>query len=697
MNTNMLKPSWSSYGLDFETFGTRDLPTVGLENYLADPEFRPLLAAVAWGDKPRDMIFDFVCDPFAKDNFEKFLRDSTGPAIAHNAAFERGVIERSFSEKPTSWRDSAVVARRAGGGSKLEDAGLQLLDSQKLEVGKRLIKKFSVGENAPTPEQVSNDPDWELFKEYCVQDARISYELVVAHHRATNLEHEFEALTYEMNQIGWPVDVLLVEEMQRRYLKNQEQALQDFQRYFDPLGELNINSLQQLKKWCAARGIKAKSFDKDSVAAMIRAIEKKLDTDALSREQINGYDEVLKLLRLKQTLGGSSLKKLKVILDKVGEDGRLRDQYLHCGASQTWRTTGVGVQMQNLKQLGPFPDDVEELNDPSIHWSNDKMADNLRQCFTASDPNGVLIVGDFSAVESRGLAYLAEEEWKLNAYWDGLDIYKVLAQKIFGIRDYDSITKSSPERKAGKVGELSCGYGAGIGAVLSMAKNLSIDMTETQAKQLVVDWREVNPKTVALWYELEQLLQQAFDQREVAYSDRWLDGNYRIFVEPAWTPSSLIMMHPGVMSLMIGLLCKDGRIYFSRIFHGCHRRGRNFCYYKAKAVNGKYWSSEYRDPTTKQIRRYELYGGKLAGIMTQSFCRELFFRSMNNLKHALSGSGVDLIGQFHDEIVVDWNPTKANISQQEASAIMKYWMSDAGNFTSFPLEAEIKSAYRYIK
>ena len=47
MNTNMLKPSWSSYGLDFETFGTRDLPTVGLENYLADPEFRPLLAAVA--------------------------------------------------------------------------------------------------------------------------------------------------------------------------------------------------------------------------------------------------------------------------------------------------------------------------------------------------------------------------------------------------------------------------------------------------------------------------------------------------------------------------------------------------------------------------------------------------------------------------------------------------------------------------
>ena len=693
-------PTSAYFGLDFETFGTRDLPTVGLDNYLADPEFKPLLAAVSWDfNAARSLVFDFVCDPFAENNFNKFLSEREVYAIAHNASFERGVLKRSFPRYHIEVSDSAVASRCAGGDSKLKNAGPQLLGIEKFEVGERLIKKFSVGDTPPTAEQVSDDPDWQLFKEYCVQDARISYLL----NRECHLEYAakerlFERQTSQMNALGWPVDIPLVCEMQTRYLANQEKALREFQERYDPNGELNLNSPLQLKRWCGERGIRASSFDKEAVPRMIAAIRKKMVSPTLPLDKLQAYDEVLAMLELKQTLGGSSLKKLKVILEKVSEDGRLRDQYLHCGASQTRRTSGMGVQMQNLKQLGPHPDNVEELKDPSIHWSNDMMADNLRQCFTSSHPKGALIVGDFSSVESRGLAYIANEEWKLEEYRKGRDMYAVLAQKIFGIPDYDSIRKSSPERRAGKVGELSCGYGAGAGAVLSMAKKLSIDMSEAQAQNLVRDWRSVNPKIVTFWAELEQRLNQAFTQGS-SITTIEPGESLGVAIMQTHTPGSLQEQHPGAQSMRVEVFNSDlpSRTVFSRIFHGCYRRGKNLCYYKPNAVNGRLWSTVYRDPTTKQLRHYDLYGGKLAGILTQSFCRELFFNCLTNLSEELQNSGVEIIGQFHDEIVLNWDPSKAEIPLHEACKILGEQMSDPGKFKKFPLTAEVKYDYRYIK
>ena len=55
-----------------------------------------------------------------------------------------------------------------------------------------------------------------------------------------------------------------------------------------------------------------------------------------------------------------------------------------------------------------------------------------------------------------------------------------------------------------------------------------------------------------------------------------------------------------------------------------------------------------------------------------------------------------VIGQFHDEIVVDWVPGRLGLSQakqnlQEIMSTAPHWVP------SFPLDADIKSAYRYIK
>src|SRR5690606_8354579 len=112
--------------------------------------------------------------------------------------------------------------------------------------------------------------------------------------------------------------------------------------------------------------------------------------------------------------------------------------------------------------------------------------------FRSSSPYGQLIVADFASIESRGLAYLAGEQWKLDAYRRGEDVYKAQAVKIFKLGSVDDVDKS--QRTTGKVGELSCGYGAGPVAVKDFAAKMHVEMSEAQAGKLVRDWRDANPK-----------------------------------------------------------------------------------------------------------------------------------------------------------------------------------------------------------
>ena len=138
--------------------------------------------------------------------------------------------------------------------------------------------------------------------------------------------------------------------------------------------------------------------------------------------------------------------------------------------------------MQNLPRLAHMRD-MEELFTAPDTWTNEELAGNIRQLFTSAHPDGKLIVGDFSSVESRGLAWIAGEQWKLDAYYAGKDLYKVLAASpdMFN-KPYDSITKE--ERQSGKVGELSCGYGAGETAIVRFAEGMGIEMSEESAQRI---------------------------------------------------------------------------------------------------------------------------------------------------------------------------------------------------------------------
>lgn len=694
-------------GLDFETYGAVNLPKHGLFQYTEHETFTPLLGAVAFPDTTGSqatsytMRYDFVSDKRASRND---LKNAIGSRMicAHNAIFEYAVLDSiNLCYSPERFIDSAVVARAAGAGAHLEAAAPQLLNVPKLDAGKHLMRLFSIPKDGQwefDPQVVADNPfDWIKYGEYCETDADLALRIVMNFlDWLTPQELDFAAITMEMNLVGWPVDIDIVEEMQRRYLENQEVALAEFTKMY---GEVNLNSLKQMKEFCQARGIKATSFDEAHVAKLLARIEDKLATATLTPGVIQNYTDVIDLLHTKQVLGGSSLKKLQVALDTAapvngGSAFRMKDQYVHCGAGQSLRTTGRSLQLQNLKRLTEPAVMEELLEDPDVEWDNTKLAVNLRQIFAASEKNGFLIVGDFKSVENQGLAWVAGETWKADAFRQGLDLYKVAASRQFGI-EYAAVTKD--QRQFGKVGELSCGYQAGGGAVQDFAAKMGVTMTEGEAAKLVYDWRDANPRIVHLWEQLDEMLHKIVEHGST-YQRLMLPDGLLLSMQKVLTPASLLAQHPGADSVMLSVAHNDGSFLMKRVFHGCYIRGRNVCFYKpSDRKTGDLWKNSYINPKTKQRTFYQIYGGKLAGILTQSLCREIFFNVLVDVRKWCKGTvgHVSLIGQFHDEIVLDWKP--GSVTLEHTEDILRASMSNPGRLTTFPLGADVKHDYRYTK
>lgn len=715
-------PHEDYFGIDLETYSGTDLIKHGADRYFDDPDFAVLLVAVtdaASKEGLRTQVFDFVHDKYAKEalaqHLYRLLMAGYRPA-AHNAAFEYHALKRiGIHIDYRFFLDTAVLAAALGYGRSLEASAAQMLEAEKLETGMNLIRLFSIPNERFACRRVTAadirgseqlQEDWHDFVEYVDRDAHLTFVMSNQAVALDPVEREYAALTQRMNDQGWKVDLDTVNRMQEIYLQNIEDAEREFREKHDPKGELNLNSLPQLKEWCLERGIKAKSFNQKSVDVLIRALERRLKI-VTEPNKVEDYTAVLDMLLTKRIIGGSALKKLQTIIDQTGNDSRLRNQYLHLGASQSYRTSGRGVQMQNLKRLAGDIRDMDTLHDEDVSsWTNDEMADNLRQVFTATNSEkGKLIVGDFSSVESRGLAWLANDKEKLAEYRKGRDLYKVLATEMYPVK-YDDVTHE--QRTAGKVGELSCGYGAGPVAVQSFADGMGIDMTVEEAQKIVNDWRTANKKVVHLWKELDDALHHGIRRLyEMRIGDEDSEHTFVLRVYPRHTPDSLQKQHPGAQSIAVSFYAKtaDGELLqlFTRIFHGAYYRGRSMHYYKPSArKTGDLWTGYFTDPKTKKRRYYDIYGGKLSGILTQSFCRELFFDSLLGVANYVeTQEDVALVGQFHDEIVVDASnsedPGVLFRTRNAMELLMQFPRVKGIIIPGFPLDVDVDYSWRYTK
>ena len=717
--------------IDFETFSSVNLKESSYRQYFDDPDYHPQLCAM-YGERTGNLdlsgnkgqylspylsqslineTLDFIRDKEAATIILEGLILAAPAVLIHNKVFDMMALEKLYGPDHKMFRkvrfiDTAMLSRRFGGSSGLDSAARQWLDSPgKRPEGRRLLNKFSLCDKAPTERDILSDPDWDLYKDYALQDAELAYGIAkfvifsasVSQVRRWALEQE---VTDRMNRVGWPVDTESVKNMMMQQAINVEDAVSSFRAEYDTHGALNLNSFVQKKAFCLDRGVKAKSFDEDHVVELLTICRKRLE--AKPSRELHG---VIRLLETLSEVGGSSLKKLPVIQRLTDSDGRLRDQYLHCGAVQSLRTTGVGVQMQNLPRLGQKDLDFSLLGSEDYFTTNTELAGQIRKLFCAADPDGQLIVGDFASIESRGLAALAGANWKLKSYREGRDLYKVLAAKHFHV-DYDEVT--AYQRGFGKVGELACGYGAGPESVRGFAAGMGITLSSEEASDLVRGWRGSNQEIVNFWAMLDQQLINAMQGRTYATHVQYSNG-FKIVMVTVRSPKSLETKHPGCKDLQITVCPPEGAT-FTRYFRGAYLRGRQVIYHKPNSkVSGDPWSDTFRDPKTKQMRHYTIYGGKLTGILTQSLCRELFFEKLQLIETKFyTVENLKIIGQFHDEIILEWVPpkpgaqmvpqgisSKRNLTIEQAVREFSDVMNE--DLSWLPISSSIKFDRRYIK
>lgn len=707
------------YGLDFETFSEVNLPLYGADNYRRHESFEPLCATLVYPDGVKKR-YNFVED---HEQMAVLLNDleeaaeQNAQVACHNVGFERGVIDWMTQGQWTNMAlfvDSAVMARMLGAGSRLAVASRQLTNAHKMEAGSNLMALFC------WPHDDYVKPDWEYIQEhyaeeweefflYCDVDAEGSKEIVdYGIELLTDLcaediwprECELELLTYQQNRYGWKVDTESLEWMAKRSWANSEIAKAQF---IASVGkELNFKSPQQLKKFAEERGVKYTSLDKYHAPIVYEEVVELFEQEQ-DPEQKEQYREVMTMLEIKLEIGGSTLTKIPTIQNRVDDKDVVHDVYVHSGAGQSFRTTSLGVQMQNLAKLSGEIRDLETLKDYSAEWSNTDMASQFRQVFTAHDPEGELIVGDFSAVESRGLAFLAGEQWKLDAYEKKMDVYKVLVTKYNNI-SYEEVTTEM--RPKGKYTELSCGYQAGGKAVKDLMLKYGFRMQLEETTEWVTDWRAANPAVTQLWKDLDDLLKRVVASR----TERTIQiaNGLQVRMIPFQLPT-VARIQPNSTSLCVQVLDSKSTPLVVRFIHGAYILDKGVAYYKASESLGlerPLWSNVNetatqkankgrKKGTNKKIVLNTIFGGKLTGILVQSFCRELFFDSLALLSERLEEvDNVNIVGQFHDEIVVDWRP--GSWSLEKAMEVMEEAMSTC-NIEGFPLVADIKHAYRYIK
>lgn len=336
--------------------------------------------------------------------------------------------------------------------------------------GERLIKLFSVP-CKPTKSngmRTRNLPqhypaDWAKFKSYCIQDVNTEVDIYKRLKRFPMPEQEWKhyRVNERINDRGVKIDTELVQQAIACDLMLSDAMSK---KAYELTGLENPNSVSQLKAWLDERGIPMDTLGKKDVAQMIAELDK------------NGVDaEAMDMLKLRLQMAKSSVKKYQAAERCVCSDGRARGLFQFYGASRTGRYSGRNIQLQNLPQnhistldearelvkLGCF-DMVE-----TIYGNTPDVLSQLIRTMLIPKDGCEFIVADFSAIEARVLAWEAGEDWRLEAFLEGKDIYCASASQMFHV----PVVKhgiNGELRQKGKVAELACGYGGSSGALISM-------------------------------------------------------------------------------------------------------------------------------------------------------------------------------------------------------------------------------------
>lgn len=605
--------------IDIETYSSINLTTSGIYKYCEAPDFDILLFGYSIdGGEPR--VVDLANGESLPPEILTALTDPQVVKSAFNAAFERvclsGWLQKHHPQiladgflDPAQWRCTMITCAYLGLPLSLEHAAIVLgLTQQKDTAGKKLINQFCTPDKHGQPTLPGTQVEsWLAFKNYNAQDVRT--ELAIAQRLATyeipNAEWETYALDQRINDTGIMLDSILVAEAIRC---DETYRAKTLTRARELTGLENPNSPIQLKEWLTEKGCPVDGLTKADVT-------KALTTATGATREV---------LELRSELAKSSVKKYQAMKNVAGGDARARGLIQFYGASRTGRFAGRLIQVQNLPR-NYLPDlaearallrsgrhDALEVLYPSVP---DTLSQLIRTAFIPK-LGARFVVADFSAIEARVIAWLAGEDWRIDLFKHGGDIYCQSASQMFGV-PVEKHGKNSDLRQKGKISELACGYGGSVGALKAMGA-LDMGLKESELKPLVDAWRAANPMIVQLWWNLEEAVINTI------------------------TTKAKTVLGPLTITLEHGIL-------FIEL-----PSGRRLSYIKPRLTTNRFGSTsvEYDGVLpTKKWGAIESYGGKFTENVVQAIARDLLTHAL----HTVAEAGHRIVMHVHDEIVVETN------------------------------------------
>lgn len=607
-----------SISIDIETFSSMNLQKSGVYKYCESDDFEILLFGYSI-DGGEIQVVDLARGEKIPNEIINALTDDSIIKWAFNAQFERVCLSKWLGMpsgeylSPKSWHCTMVWAATLGLPLSLAGVGAVLgLEKQKLSEGKNLIRYFCVP-CSPTKTnggRTRNLPQhdmekWEQFKEYNLRDVETEMAIQEKLSRFPVPKSEWE--NYHLDQIindhGIALDMDFVSQA---ISCDEEFKVENIARAKELTGLENPNSPVQLKEWLLQQDVETDSLSKDVVSQLL--------------EESSGI--VHEVLSIRQQLAKSSIKKYTAMESVVCRDNRARGLIQFYGANRTGRYAGRLIQVQNLPRNNMT--DIKEAralvkggNSAALELLYDNipgmLSELIRTAFVPKEEHR-FIVADFSAIEARVIAWLAGEDWRMDVFSKGGDIYCASASQMFHV-PVEKNGVNSDLRQKGKIAELALGYGGSVGALKAMGA-LDMGLMEEELKPLVNLWRESNIFIQSLWWDVDRAVKTAIKGRTTT-STHGIDFIYQ--------SGMLFIKLPS---------------------------GRKLSYVKPRIGQNKFGgeSVNYEGVgATKKWERIESYGPKFVENIIQAISRDILAEAMITLED----EGYEIVMHVHDEVVLE--------------------------------------------
>lgn len=510
------------------------------------------------------------------------------------------------------------------------------------------------------------------------------------------------------------------------------------------LAEAAVRAIDQAQKGLAERtqeltdGEVTKATQRDKLLAHLLA-EYDVDLPDLKKSTLerrvndpNLPEPLRELLAIRLEASMTSSSKYKTLLRGVSRDGRLRGCMQFCGAHRTGRVAHRLFQPGNMPRpdvelmkrelgLAKLEDDsAEQYTVMGIEALKAGCADQLfsnvigltanvvRGTIIAA-PGKKLVVSDLSNIEGRAAAWLAGEEWKLQAFRDydtilgvddkgkeirkGPDLYVLAYSRSFGVAIIE-VTKD--RRQLGKVQELALAYEGGVGAFVTFTITYKMELEDIRD---------------AVLYASADLLDRALLDEARGFYDwavkkrRTLGLEREVFIACDILKRAWRRAHPMTESYWgelqdtaIQAICSPGKTFQARRIlmrrDGNWLRvqlpsGRQLCYIAPQVSDNGQISYLGVNQYTRKWTRIKTYGGKLFENLCQALARDVLFYNAP----AVETAGYNTVLSVHDELVTE----SPDSDDYTADALSELIAAVPAWAQGLPLSAGGFAGYRYRK